>query len=140
MTLCSTSYRSNTRIQLCHKLHVGGPHWLPVRQHIEYGVTSLVCRCQLGLAPSDLTDLCRLVSGTPSSRSLHFARRSCSQFCLPVPLSCRTTLVVWWAPMVWNYLLVLRLLHRTLSDTFYNHLKTVLFYRAGIRRTSGQFP
>src|SRR6218665_3356490 len=40
-------------------------------------------------------------------------------------------------PTVWNSLPpALRLLPRTLSDTFYNHLKTVLFDRAGVGSTS----
>src|SRR6218665_2597646 len=38
-------------------------HWLPIRQRIEYRVTSMVWRCQLGLAPTYLIDLCRPVSG-----------------------------------------------------------------------------
>ena len=41
------------------------------------------------------------------------------------------------APTVWNGLPpALRLLPRTLSDTFYNQLKTVLFDRAGVGSTS----
>jgi hypothetical protein len=36
-------------------------------------------------------------------------------------------------PVVWNALpLELRLFLRSLSDTFYKHLKTVLFVRAGV--------
>src|SRR6218665_2821400 len=30
------------------------PHWLPVRQRIQYSVVSLVWRCQLGLSPCSL--------------------------------------------------------------------------------------
>src|SRR6218665_784380 len=55
-------------------------------------------------------------------------------FRLPIPLSCRAALVVWWA--VWNGLPLVLLLPRTLSDTFYNHLKTVLFDRAQVGSTS----
>ena len=51
-------------------------HWLPVRQRIQYRVVSLVWRCQLGLAPAYLRDLCRPVSGAQGSRSLHSAERS----------------------------------------------------------------
>ena len=41
------------------------------------------------------------------------------------------------APAVWNSLPpAMRLLSRTLSDTFYNQLKTVLFDRAGVGSTS----
>src|SRR6218665_1582043 len=53
-------------------------HWLPVRQRIQYRVASLVWRCQLGLAPAYLMDLCRPVSsllGARSSRSLRSAER-----------------------------------------------------------------
>src|SRR6218665_859930 len=108
-------------------------HWLPIRQRIEYRVASMVWRCQLGLAPTYLIDLCRPVSG----RYL----RSSERGLLSVPFA-RTTImqsracsVV--APMVWNSLPpALRLLPRTLSDTFYNQLKTVLFDRAGVGSTS----
>ena len=48
-------------------------HWLPVRQRIQYRVVSLVWRCQLGLAPAYLRDLCRPVSGAQASRSLRSA-------------------------------------------------------------------
>src|SRR6218665_3458245 len=86
----------------------------------------LVWRCQLGLATTYLIDLCRPVSGSRSSRSL----RSSERGLLSVPFA-RTTImqsracsVV--APTVWNSLPpALRLLPRTLSDTFYNQLKTV---------------
>ena|SRR6218665_990481 len=37
-------------------------YWLPVRRRIEYRVVSLVWRCQLGLAPAYLIDLCQPVS------------------------------------------------------------------------------
>lgn len=112
-------------------------HWLPIRQRIEYRVASMVWRCQLGLAPTYLIDLCRPVSGSRSSRSL----RSSERGLLSVPFA-RTTImqsracsVV--APTVWNSLPpALRLLPRTLSDTFYNQLKTVLFDRAGVGSTS----
>ena len=50
-------------------------HWLPVRQRIQYRVVSLVWRCQLGLAPAYLRDLCRPVSGIQGSRSLRSAER-----------------------------------------------------------------
>ena len=70
-------------------------HWLPVRQRIEYRVASLVWRCQLGLAPTYLLDLCRPVSGTRSSRSLRSAGKGCSQSRLPVPLSCKVVLFLW---------------------------------------------
>jgi len=34
---------------------------VPVRQRIEYRVASLVWRCQLGIAPIYLIDLCRVL-------------------------------------------------------------------------------
>src|SRR6218665_2808168 len=81
---------------------------------------SLVWRCQLSLAPTYLIDLCRPVSGSRSSRSL----RSSERGLLSVPFACtaimqsRACSVV--APTVWNSLPpALRLLPRTLSDTFY---------------------
>src|SRR6218665_3652644 len=112
-------------------------HWLPIRQRMEYRVASLVWRCQLGLAPIYLIDLCRPVSGSRSSRCL----RSSERGLLSVPFA-RTTImqsracsVV--ALTVWNSLPpALRLLPRTLSDTFYNQLNTVLFDRAGAGSTS----
>ena len=62
--------------------------WLPVRQSIEYRVASLVWRCQLGIAPIYLIDVCRSVSGIASGRSL----RSAGRGILSVPFA-RTTLM-----------------------------------------------
>jgi len=62
--------------------------WLPVRQHIEYRVASLVWRCQLGIASIYLIDLCRYVSGIASGHSL----RSAGRGSLSVPFA-RTTLM-----------------------------------------------
>jgi len=94
-------------------------------------------RCQLGLAPTYLIDLCRPVSGSRSSRSM----RSSERGLLSVPFAHATTMqsrassVV--APKVWNGLLpALHLIPRTLSDAFYNQLKTVLFDCAGVGSTS----
>src|SRR6218665_549600 len=102
-----------------------------------YKVASLVWRCQLGIAPIYLIDLCRSVSGIASGRSL----RSAGRGVLSAPFA-RTTLMQVRAfcvngPSVWNGLpLELRLLSRMLSDTFYRHLKTVLFDRAGVESAS----
>ena len=111
--------------------------WLPVRQRIEYRVASLVWRCQLGLEPIYLLDLCRSVSGAQSSRAL----RSLGKGFLSVPYARTTTMqgrafsVV--GPAVWNGLpLELRLFPRTLSISFYSHLKTALFYRAEVGSAS----
>src|SRR6218665_3547064 len=105
-------------------------HWLPIRQRIEHKVASMVWRCQLVLAPTYLIDLCRPVSGSRDSRSL----RSSERGLLSVPfvrtiMQSRACSVV--APTIWNNNPpALRLLPRTLSDTFYNQFKTVLFDRA----------
>ena len=114
-------------------------HWLPIRQRIAYRIASLVWRCQLGLAPSYLRDLCSPVSGAQGSRSL----RSSGRGVLIVPFARTATMqnrafsVV--GPTVWNGLpLELRLLPRTLSDLFYVNLKTVLFGRAGVGSTSSR--
>jgi len=63
-------------------------YWHTVRQRIEYRVASLVWRCQLGIAPIYLTDLCRSVSGIASGRSL----RSAGRGVLSVPFA-HTTLM-----------------------------------------------
>src|SRR6218665_3680245 len=63
-------------------------HWHPTRQCIEYRVASIVWRCQLGLAPTYLIDLCRPVSGSRSSRCL----RSSERGLLSVPFA-RTTIM-----------------------------------------------
>ena len=74
--------------------------------------------------------------GIVSGRSLRSARTGV----LSVPFA-RTTLMEVRAfcvngPSVWNGLpLELRLLSRTLSDTFYRRPKTVLFDRAGVGST-----
>src|SRR6218665_4200196 len=99
----------------------------------EYRVASMVWRCQLGPAPTYLIALCRPVAG----RYL----RSSERGLLSVPFA-RTTImqsragsVV--APTVWNSLPpALHLLPRTLSNTLYNQMKTVLFDRAGDGSTS----
>jgi len=71
-------------------------HWLPIRQRIEYRVASMVWRCQLGLAPTYLIDLCRPVSGSRSSRSLRSSERGLLSVPFAVPLSCRAGLVLLW--------------------------------------------
>ena len=82
----------------------------------------------LGLAPTYLLDLCRPVLGTRSTRS----RCSAGKGVLSIPfartsiMQSRASSVV--GPSVWIGLpLELRLLPRSLSDTFYRRLKTVLF-------------
>ena len=107
-------------------------HWLPIEQRIEYRIAALVWRCSLGIAPSYL----RVLSAR-GSRSL----RSSEQGLLLVPFARTSTRqrrafsVV--GPSTWNSLpQALRLLPRTLSPTFFSHLKTALFSRAGVGSTS----
>src|SRR6218665_2799985 len=79
-------------------------HWPPIRQRIEYRVASMVWQCQLGLSSTYLIDLCRPVSGSRSSRSLHSSEKGL----LSVPFAHTTIMqsstcsVV--APTVWNSL------------------------------------
>src|SRR6218665_3986168 len=97
-------------------------HWLPIRQRIEYRFASMVLRCQLGLAPTYLIDLCRPVSGSRSSRSSERGLLSVPFASTTIMQSCACSVV---APTVWNSLPpALRLLPRTLSD------------RAGVGSTS----
>src|SRR6218665_1809475 len=70
-------------------------HWPPVRQRIEYRVVSLVWRCQLGLAPTYLIDLCWAVSGVWGSRSLRFAERR--SWWSHIQRIGRTPRSLWWA-------------------------------------------
>ena len=112
-------------------------HWLPLKQRIEYRTAALVWCCMLGLAPAYLSELCSPSLSIRSLRSL----RSAEQGLLTVPFA-RTSIkqnrafsVV--GPLIWNSLpLTLRLLPRTPSQTFFSHLKTVLFDRAGIGSAS----
>ena len=112
-------------------------HWLPLQQRIEYRVASLVRRSLLGIAPGYLSNLCCPVSAAPGRRSL----RSAEGGTLMVPFARTATMqrrafsVV--GPSLWNGLpITLRLFPRTLSDTFYSHLKTALFSRAEVESAS----
>src|SRR6218665_566318 len=72
--------------------------WLPVRQRIQYRVTSLVWWCQLGLAPVYLMDLCRPVSamlGPGVAYPFALLRGEFWWSCLPVQRPCRTTHSLW---------------------------------------------
>ena len=114
-------------------------HWLPLKQRIEYRTAALVWRCMLGLAPAYLSELC-YSSSSLSTRSLR-SLRSAEQGLLTVPFARTSTKqnrafsVV--GPLIWNCLpLTLRLLPRTPSQTFFSHLKTVLFDRVGVGSAS----
>src|SRR6218665_515601 len=112
-------------------------HWLTLQQRITFRIGSLVWRCILGLAPAYLRDLCYPTPDTRGRSSL----RSLEQGLLFVPFArtsttqaCAFSVVV---PSVWNGLpLAQQFLPRILSNTFYSSLKTLLFSRARVGRTS----
>ena len=82
----------------------------------------------IGIAPIYLIDLCRSVWGITSGLSLRSPGRKILlvQFAHTALMQARAFCVN--DPSVWNSLpLELRLLSRTLSDTFFNRLKTALF-------------
>ena len=93
----------------------------------------LMSKCQLGIAPIYLIDLCRSVLGIASGRAL----RSAGRGVLSVPFA-RTTLMQVRAfcvngPSVWNGLpFKLRLLSRTLSDTFYRRRSFIPCWSSGL--------
>src|SRR6218665_494223 len=104
-----------------------------VLQCIAYRATTMVWQRQLGLAQTYLIDLKRPVSGSRNSCSLHSSERGLLSvpFASTTIVQSHTSSVV--APMVWNGLpLVLRLLSRTLSGTFYN----LFLLTAGVGSTS----
>jgi len=51
--------------------------WLPVRQRVEFEVTTLVHRSLSGISPSYLADDCRLVADAPERRQRSAASRTC---------------------------------------------------------------
>ena len=112
-------------------------HWLPLKQRIEYRISTLVWRCMLGLAPAYLCELCSPTLSSHPFRSL----RSTEQSLLSVPFARTSTMqsrafsVV--GPSTWNGLpLTLRSLCKNPSQTFLSHLKTVLFGRAEVGSAS----
>ena len=112
-------------------------HWLPLQQRMTYRIGALIWRCLLGLASVYLRELCCPTMGVRGRCCL----RSTELGVLLVPFAStsnrqnRAFSVV--GPSVWNGLiLVLRLLFRVRSDSFYSNLKTVLFSRAGFESTS----
>jgi len=108
-------------------------HWFPVRQRIEYRVISLVWRCQLGLAPAYLIDLCRPVSGARRSRPLRSAERGVLVVLVARTAAMQNRKFSVAGPRVWNDLhQELRLFPRLCTDTFLGHLKTYFFVRTGV--------
>src|SRR6218665_2449437 len=103
-------------------------HWLPVRQRIPCRVVFLVWRCQLGLAPAYLIDLCRPVSGARGRRFLRSAERGFWWSRLPVQRLCRTAHFVWRA-LGFGMISIRRLFPWLCTDTILGHLKTRLFVR-----------
>jgi len=111
-------------------------HWLPTRQRIEYRIAALVRRCQLGLAPVYLRELC-----CPSVIQGRRPLRSAEKGVLLVPFARTATMqnrafsVV--GPVVWNGLpQEIRLLPGTFTEAFFTKLKTVLFGRAAVGSAS----
>src|SRR6218665_80594 len=99
-------------------------HWLPVRQRIQHRVVSLVWRCQRGLAPTYLIDLCRPVSGARGRRSLLSAERGFCWSRLPVQRLCRNRAFSVAGPRVLNDLpQELRLFPILCTDTFLDYVK-----------------
>jgi len=112
-------------------------HWLPFQQRIIFHIATLIWRCMLVLASTNLQDLCCPTLGTRGRSSLRsmergilsvpFARTSTRQFCAFSKVG----------RSMWNGLLLAqRLLRGVHSDTFYSGLKTFRFSRAGIGSAS----
>src|SRR6218665_983918 len=94
----------------------------------EYWISSIVCHCVLGNAPSYLLELFILTSACSGRRSLRSASKR--DFVLPRARTStrqkRAFSIV--GPSVWNGLLSdLRSLLRDLSSSFYKLLKTPLW-------------
>jgi hypothetical protein len=121
----------------CELCTFGNCNWLPLKQRIEYRISTLVWRCMLGLAPAYLCYLCSPTLSSHHVRSL----RSTEQSLLSVPFARTSTMqsraysVV--EPSTWNGLpLTLRSVCKNPSQTFLSHLKTVLFSRAEVGSAS----
>ena len=56
-------------------------HWLPISERIQYRITAMVSRCDLGCAPSYFRDLCCSVSVLVARRVLRSAARG--EFLVP---------------------------------------------------------
>lgn len=104
-------------------------HWLPIRQRIEYKLSSVVHKCLHGQAPTYLSDVCIPVSSLPARQNL----RSAQAGSLYIPrfktnMGSRAFNIS--GPTVWNSLPEsLRDPHLSLP-CFQNRLKTTLFNRA----------
>src|SRR6218665_2963947 len=108
-------------------------HWLPVRQHIHYRLSTIVWHCVLGIAPTYLLELFILTSSCTGRQSLRSASRG--NFVVPHARTAikqhRVFSIV--GPSVWNSLpSEIRSLPRDLSSSFYKLLKTFIFTWVGI--------
>ena len=104
-------------------------HWLPIRQRIEFKLSSIMYKCQHNLAPAYLTACCTPIAAMAGRQHL----RSAASFKVNVPrtrtkIGSRAFSVS--GPAIWNSL-PLELRDPGLSfDMFHKALKTTLFNRA----------
>src|SRR6218665_2621437 len=106
-------------------------HWLPVRQHIKYRLSSIAWLCVLGIVPTYLLELFILTSSCTGQQSLRSASRG--HFVVPHATKAikqhRAFSIV--GPAAWNTLpSEILSLPRDLSGSFYKLHKTVIFARA----------
>src|SRR6218665_1506086 len=96
-------------------------HWLPLRQHILYRVSTVAWRCILGVAPTYLSELFVLSSSCSGRRSLRSASRG--DYLIPRSYTATKQNRAFSAagPSIWNGLpLELRSLPRDFSSSFYS--------------------
>ena len=103
-------------------------HWLPIRQRIDFRVSSLVYKCLHNMAPSYLIQHCTPVADVPGRQHL----RSASRFMVTVPrartkIGARAFGIS--GPTVWNSLPQYLRNPELSYDSFRKHLETVLFDR-----------
>ena len=106
-------------------------HWLSVRQHIHYRLSSIVWCCVLGIVPAYLLELFILTSYCTGRKSLRSTSRG--DFLVPhahtaIKQHSAFSIV---GPSAWNSLpSELHSLQSDLSSSFYKLLKTFIFTRA----------
>jgi len=110
---------------MCHDLH-----WLPVRQHIQYKLGTMVFKCLRRMATSYLADMCTPVSSTTGRQHLcsaasHDLTIPCNRLARYGSRSFATS-----GPLIWNSL-PLTVHDLTLTFTgFCSRLKTELYKQA----------